>query len=64
MLSLKKYTFFKLVYYQTDTRDTYSFSRLVQNDILHPNGVYSATSRYRYALDNDVLEEHEERRSV
>ncbi|CAH7262171.1 Sugar-binding protein [Vibrio chagasii] len=48
--------------YQTDTRDTYSFSRLasVQNDILHPNGVYSATSRYQYALDNDVLEEHEE----
>ncbi|MEZ9460271.1 RHS repeat protein [Vibrio splendidus] len=48
--------------YQTDTGETYSFGRLasVQNDILHPNGTYSAISHYRYELDSDVLEEHEE----
>ncbi|MFA0543989.1 hypothetical protein, partial [Vibrio sp. 10N.222.52.B7] len=46
----------------TDTGETYSFGRLasVQNDILHPNGTYSAVSHYRYELDSDVLEEHEE----
>lgn len=48
--------------YHNDENEIFSLGRLssIKNDLIHPDGIYSKTSNYRYILNGDAVEEHEE----